>query len=416
MRSIKTIRDVVGWGLCVGCGACYYFCGDDSIALENIETIGIRPIFKKEQDVNYSECLNFCPGYSIGATRYLQHNEHVISHPLIGPALEIWQGYASDKDIRYNASSGGAVSALAVYCLEKENMEFVLHVGMDKDTPWYSKTVQSKSRADLLARAGSRYAPSSPCESMALIEASARPCVFIGKPCDTAAVSALRKYRPKLDKNLGLVLSFFCAGPPCTEGTLSLLKELNIQKQTANEIRYRGMGWPGHFQVSFNNGTEHKKLTYEESWGKLTNHHRSFRCNLCPDGLGELADISCGDAWHLYDKQKDDFGRSLVLARSERGSKILHRAMESGYLQLEPSKPADVIKAQPMTGRRSEIFGRLLAMKTLLMPVPQFIGFPLNKVWMKNPIKLKIKTYLGTLRRLLTRGLWHQNIISQLKR
>ncbi|MGP8154004.1 MAG: Coenzyme F420 hydrogenase/dehydrogenase, beta subunit C-terminal domain [Smithella sp.] len=408
MRSIKTIRDVVGWGLCVGCGACQYFCGKDSIELKNIETIGIRPIFKRAQDVNYSECLKFCPGYSIGATRYLQDNEHVISDPLIGPVLEIWQGYAIDKDIRYKASSGGALSALASYCLEKENMEFVLHVGMDQDTPWYNKTVQSKSKADLLARAGSRYAPSSPCEAMALIEASSRPCVFIGKPCDAAAVSALRKYRPKLDKNLGLVLTFFCAGPPCTAGTLSLLEELRIEKQTVNEIRYRGKGWPGHFQVSLNNCTEYKKLTYEESWGKLVKHHRSFRCNLCPDGLGELADISCGDAWHLYDKQKDDYGQSLVLARSERGREILNRAMESGYLQLEPSKPADVIRAQPMTGRRAEIFGRLLAMKTLFMPIPKLVGFSLVKAWMKNPIKIKIKTYLGTLRRLLTRGLWHQ--------
>jgi coenzyme F420 hydrogenase subunit beta len=408
MRNIKTIRDVVGWGLCVGGGVCYHVCGDDSIALDNIETVGIRPIFKKTQDANYSECLKFCPGYSIGRERNPASQTVTSFDPLIGPALEIWQGYASDKDIRYNASSGGALSALALYCLEKENMEFVLHVGMDENTPWHNKTVQSKNRADLLARAGSRYAPSSPCEALALIEASAKPCVFIGKPCDVAAVSALRKFRPQLDKNLGLVLSFFCAGPPCTEGTLSLLKELNIEKQTADEIRYRGKGWPGHFQVSFNNGTEHKKLTYEESWGKLVKHHRSFRCNLCPDGLGELADISCGDAWHLYDKQNDDFGQSLVLARSARGSEILHRAMERGYLQLEPSKPADVIKAQPMTGRRAEIFGRLLAMKTLLMPVPQFVGFPLSKVWLKHSIKIKIKTYLGTLRRLLMRGLWHQ--------
>jgi coenzyme F420 hydrogenase subunit beta len=408
MRSIKSIKDVVGWGLCVGCGACQYFCGKDSIALENIETIGIRPIFKKSQDPNYAECLKFCPGYSIVASRNLQHNEHVISHPLIGPTMEIWQGYASDKDIRYNASSGGAVTALAAYCLEKENMEFVLHIGMDQDTPWYNKTVQSKNRSDLLTRAGSRYAPSSPCESLALIEASARPCVFIGKPCDAAAVSSLRKYRPKLDKNLGLVLSFFCAGPPCTAGTLSLLQDLGINKATVNELRYRGNGWPGNFQVTFNNRTEHKSLTYEESWGSLANHHRSFRCHLCPDGLGELADISCGDAWHLYDKQKDDFGRSLILAHTEQGSDILHRAMESGYLQLEKSKISDVIKAQPMTDRRAMIFGRLLAMKTLFMPIPKLVGFPLAKVWMKNPIKIKIKTYLGTLRRLLTRGLWHQ--------
>jgi coenzyme F420 hydrogenase subunit beta len=408
MRSIKSIKDVVGWGLCVGCGACQYFCGKDSIALENIQTVGIRPIFKKSQDPNYAECLKFCPGYSIGSQRQPTNQEAISTDPLIGPALEIWQGHASDKDIRYYASSGGAVSALALYCLEKEDMVFVLHIGMDEKIPWLNKTVTSKNRTDLLTRAGSRYAPSSPCEALALIEASDRPCVFIGKPCDAAAVSALRKYRPKLDANLGLVLTFFCAGPPCTAGTLSLLKELDIEKKEANEIRYRGKGWPGNFQVSFNNGTENKKITYEESWGKLVKYHRSFRCNLCPDGLGELADISCGDAWHLYDKQSNDFGQSLILARTKRGSDILHRAMESGYLQLEQSKPADVIKAQPMTGRRAEIFGRLLAMKTLFMPIPKLVGFPLAKVWMKNPIKIKIKTYLGTLRRLLTRGLWHQ--------
>lgn len=413
MRNIKTIKDVVGWGLCVGCGACQYFCGKYSIELKNIEDIGIRPIFKKVQDVNYSECLKFCPGYSIGSIRNIKQNDQVISHPLIGPALEIWQGYASDKDIRYKASSGGALSALALYCLEKESMEFVLHVGMDKITPWHNMTVQSKSRTDLLAQTGSRYAPSSPCESLALIESSSRPCVFIGKPCDAAAVSALRQFRPKLDKNLGLILSFFCAGPPCSAGTISLLKELNIEKQTTNEIRYRGKGWPGYFQVSFNNGAEHEKLTYEESWGKLVKHHRSFRCNLCPDGLGELSDISCGDAWHLYDKQNEDFGQSLVLARSKLGNEILHKAMESGYLHLEPSKPADVIKAQPLAGRRAEIFGRLLAMKTLLMPVPQFVDFPLRKVWLKNSIKVKIKTYLGTLRRLLTRSLWRQKPLNQ---
>ncbi|MCE5210543.1 MAG: Coenzyme F420 hydrogenase/dehydrogenase, beta subunit C-terminal domain [Deltaproteobacteria bacterium] len=412
MRSIKTIKDVVGWGLCVGCGACQYYCGIDSIELENIESIGIRPKFKKLDCIKYAECLKFCPGYSIGAERSCEQNNPPIADSLIGPVLEIWQGYAVDQEIRYKASSGGALSALASYCLEKENMEFVVHTGMDENIPWYNKTVKSKSRADILARTGSRYAPSSPCEALSLIEASSQSCVFIGKPCDVAAVSALRKHRPQLDKNLGLVLTFFCAGPPCTTATLSLLKHMDVDKTTANEIRYRGNGWPGFFQVSFNNGVEPKKLTYEESWGKLAKHSRSLRCNLCPDGLGELADISCGDAWHLYDRQKGDPGRSLVLSRSIRGNDILHRAMESGYLQLEKSNTADVIKAQPMTGRRAAIWGRLAAMETLLMPVPQFFGFPLSEVWQSNPIKLKIKTYLGTLRRLLMRGLWHQNSLN----
>jgi len=82
------------------------------------------------------------------------------------------------------------------------------------------------------------------------IEESEKPCVFIGKPCDVAAVSALRKLRPKLDSKLGLVLSFFCAGPPCTKGTMSLLKHLGVNPKEVNEIRYRGNGWPGNFTVN----------------------------------------------------------------------------------------------------------------------------------------------------------------------
>ena len=53
-------------------------------------------------------------------------------HPLIGPYLEVWDGYAADDEIRRKASSGGALSALSLYCLEKENMESVLHTGMDR--------------------------------------------------------------------------------------------------------------------------------------------------------------------------------------------------------------------------------------------------------------------------------------------
>jgi len=82
----------------------------------------------------------------------------------IGPTIEIWEGFAKDPAIRYRASSGGILSAIAAYCLEKENMEFVLHVGMDQSKPWNNKTVQSRNRDDLFARTGSRYAPSSPCE------------------------------------------------------------------------------------------------------------------------------------------------------------------------------------------------------------------------------------------------------------
>jgi coenzyme F420 hydrogenase subunit beta len=406
-RKLRKLQDVVDWGLCVGCGACKYLCNRNAVSMINIEPIGIRARFSDCGDcVN---CLSVCPGYQLESIQNSSSSINLVSHDfLIGPTLECWEGYAVDPEIRFKGSSGGVLSALSLYCLEKESMEFVLHVGMDPERPWLNKTVQSKSRMELLQRAGSRYAPSSPCEGFGMIVQSEGPCVFIGKPCDAAAAEMLRKQRADLDKKLGLVLTFFCAGPPSTKATLNLLGSLKIKLGEIKELYYRGNGWPGHFKVSFRNKSEDKFLNYEESWGYLANHPRSFRCHLCPDGLGELADISCGDAWHRHTNNGNP-GLSLILVRTERGKEILHRAWSARYVQLEQSRPEQVVKAQGMVQRRKEVYGRILAMRTAGIPTPRFAGFDLYESWLSNSLKTKIRTILGTLKRIWFRGMWHRN-------
>jgi len=165
LRQIKGLKDVVEWGLCTGCGACASACSKNGITLVNIENVGIRPRFESSDCANCRACLAICPGYevdaqlAIGPRRELSEFDHEF-----GETLEIWEGYAAAPDIRYRASSGGALTALALYCLEREGMEFVLHTAKDEQKPWMNYTVQSRSREDLLSRTGSRYSPASPCE------------------------------------------------------------------------------------------------------------------------------------------------------------------------------------------------------------------------------------------------------------
>lgn len=399
------------WGLCIGCGACVCFCDKEAISLVNVDAVGIRPHFKGQACADCSrctECIDLCPGVTVRNDSSLSAENH--NESLIGPSLEIWEGCASDDEIRFNASSGGALSALSLYCLEKEGMRFVLHTASVPEKQWINTTVQSTTKEDLISRAGSRYAPASPCDSLDLIEKSDGPCVFIGKPCDVEAVSLLRRKRPALDRNLGLVLAFFCAGTPSTQGTLELLRKFDITTDEVDSLRYRGNGWPGRFDVCYNDREDRQTLTYKDSWHFLQKY-RPFRCQLCPDGLGETSDITCGDAWHRYTGENEDSGRSLILARSERGRQILHRAIEAGYLDLKKSSPSEVIAAQGITQKRNELFGRVLAMKMLMIPTPEYSGFPLLEIWSRNPLPLKVKTVLGTLRRLTTRGLWHRRPI-----
>ncbi len=143
------------------------------------------------------------------------------------------------------------MSAISLYCLEREDMEFVLHAGMDESKPWTNNGPKPEpkwhSEADRLS-----MHPLLPVTVKA-IEESSRPCVFIGKPCDTEAVAMLRRERPKLSQNLGLVLTFLCAGVPNSKGTLDLLKSLDVAPETISSVRYRGEGWPGGFKVRFKN-------------------------------------------------------------------------------------------------------------------------------------------------------------------
>ena len=401
-HRVKTLQDVVDWRLCIGCGACAYASPPGKIELVNLTNIGIRP---RIQDPDYSgnECLSFCPGVGVSAPSG-PADPKTAAEKEFGAAIEIWVGYAADPEIRFRASSGGILTALALFCIERGGMGSVLHTGKDEERPWLNRTVQSQSRQQLLDRAGSRYAPSSPCDGLAQIENSDLPCVFIGKPCDVAAVASLRKTRPALDRNLGLVLTFFCAGTPSTQGSLDLVAGSSTSGHLI-DLRYRGEGWPGEFKARWEDGSE-KSLSYEQAWSRLTSY-RPLRCNLCPDGLGQLADISCGDAWDEYDPQRPSPGISILLVRTPRGQRILRQAIEAGYLTLQPAGPERVLVAQKnLLGRRHELFGRLVALRLLGIPVPRYLGFSLVSAWMRLPLGRKFRTVAGTVRRALLRRWW----------
>jgi len=408
VASIKSLKDVVDWDLCTGCGACYYACSEGAVSLINIETLGIRPQFNLPACAECTKCLSICPGYVVDA------NTNVAAESMpprseadhaFGPALEIWEGHASDSEIRYSASSGGILTALALYCLEQEKMDFVLHTGVNDEHPMENRTVKSRTRNELLTRTGSRYAPASPCEGLATIEGSHGPCVFIGKPCDVAAVSMLRSVRPALDRKLGLVLTFFCAGTPSTQGTRHLAESLTVLPDQINSVRYRGDGWPGRFTIIYDDERQEKSLSYAESWGKLT-HYRSLRCNLCPDGLGRLGDISCGDAWE-NSTDNGNPGLSLVVVRTTRGRQILHAAIAANYVKLRPVTSDNVFAAQrSLLTRRTEIFGRLISLRLFGIPLPRYSGFSLLRSWLRLPPGRKAKTIVGTAKRVIMRRLY----------
>jgi len=412
MSQIKNLTDVVDWRLCIGCGACAAVCPTEKVELWDFFEEGIRPVVTDPSCGDCRQCLEVCPalhtdfenpgrnppgGNLLGDSTYVRD---------WGRVLEVWEGHATDPEIRFKGSSGGALTALAAYCVEQGGMHGVLHIAQHPEDPARNQTRLSRTRAELVAATGSRYSPASVCDSLEKVEAAPAPCVVIGKPGEMSAVRNARRLRPALDAKVGLTLSFFCAESPSTAGTVALVEKMGVPVTELKDLKYRGHGWPGHFAPVRRGETEPAgKMTYQQSWAFLQ-RYRPWSVHIWPDGSGELADISCGDPWY---EQPDGInpGSSLVVVRTERGRKILQGAIQAGYLQLKRAEPWKLAKSQTnLSSKKAAVGGRLFAMKLLGLPVPGLANAHLFRCWLGLPLKEKLKSTVGTARRIVSRKLF----------
>jgi coenzyme F420 hydrogenase subunit beta len=144
--------------------------------------------------------------------------------------------------------------------------------------------------------------------------------------------------------------------------------------------------------------------SYADSWGQLTKH-RQWRCLICPDHTGEFADLAIGDPWYRS-VSDDEGGRSLVVVRTERGRRLLESAIRAGAVEGTVVAMDKLPASQPsLEATRGAVWGRVLSMRVLGMPVPHFWGMPSFRLWWKLPWRAKVTSTLGTARRIQQRGL-----------
>ena len=408
MRSLDHLDDLVASRLCVGCGACAYICPKDKVALWDFLDEGIRPVVQDPAGCGECRrCVDVCPGVetdfgqlppgpALGDARFRQD---------WGQVLEIWEGHAVDPTIRFRGSSGGALTALAAYCLERSGMHGVLHIGQNPEDPVRNSTRLSRTRDDLMKAVGSRYAPASVCNGLGLVEAAPAPCAIIGKPSEIAALRKAESLQPGLAAKVGVAMSFFCAESPSTAGTLALLEKMGVRPAELADLRYRGEGWPGHFAPTRRGETAPAdKMTYAESWAFLQ-RFRPWSVQLWPDGSGELADISCGDPWYEQPDGENP-GFSLVVVRTEKGREIVRGAIAAGYLHLTLAEPWKLAKSQAnLAAKKGAVGGRIFAQRLAGLRAPRFSRASLVRCWLRLPLGEKIKSSLGTLRRIFQRKL-----------
>jgi coenzyme F420 hydrogenase subunit beta len=402
--QIGTIEDVVQRQLCTGCGACA-FAEPDRFRMKDVSSLGRRPVLRQNAVPESGAGMKVCPG--IGLKHTFDRTDPELLLDMAdgwGPVYAVWEGYAGDAAIQKAGSSGGAATALSLYCLENEGMGQVVHTAADQDAPYLNKTVFSKTREDILKTTGSRYAPASPCEGLSEIVASETPSVFVGKPCDVAATAKARGLDPALDRKLGLTIAFCCAGVPSTAGNLELARRHNANDpDKIKGLKYRGNGWPGMWELEFDGEDgepQRAELTYADSWGFI-HKFRQWRCYICPDHSGEFADIGVGDPWYRP-VEPGEPGKSLIVARTKRGLEIIERAAAAGYIVLETKDQTLLPRSQPhFLVARGNLWARLIVLRVMGAGVPDFRTFVTFRYWLQNLSFMdKLRSFVSTAKRV----------------
>jgi len=290
------------------------------------------------------------------------------------------------------------LTALAGWLAERGDVPQVVAAAPAPVDPRRTVSVRIQSRADALASSGSRYGPVSNAGAPSALDPEG---AFVGKPCEASAVRALAATG---GQDAPLILSFFCAGTPSQWATDDLVHELGVRRDTrVTALRYRGDGWPGRFSARTEDGTE-VSASYHESWGQHLGRTVQWRCKICPDGVGESSDISAADLWATDDRGYPEFeesaGISALLARTERGRRIVEQAVQDGVIQVEPIELADLAAVQPLQRRRRQtLLGRTAAARLAGRRPPRYRGFHLLRLALGNPL-VTLRTARGTYSRV----------------
>lgn len=398
-----TLRRVIRGDLCAGCGACAGLF-PDKISMASAAPGWPRPLQSAPlTDAEEAMVAAICPGAGQTAEPAGQGRDH----PLWGRHSDMRRAHATDPALRHRGASGGALSAVLAHLLASGRVDAVIQTAaaLAPDPAFANRVVTSLSAADVLAAAGSRYAPSTPLAGLSDWLAEGRRYAFVGKPCDAAALRALTRRDPRAAERFPVILSFFCAGVPSRAGGEALLAKMGAEPARVTAFRYRGQGWPGDAVATLSDGTE-RRMSYHDSWGGVLSRHLQQRCKLCADGTGTAADLSFGDPWEVDAKGfplfADAPGQSLAVVRTPLGAALLAEAEAAGHLVTDIFDIPSLTTIQPgQRRRRRALLARLWALRLALRPVPRYRGMGLWAAARQAGPLFHLREFAGMFRRAL---------------
>ncbi|GAA4222879.1 Coenzyme F420 hydrogenase/dehydrogenase, beta subunit C-terminal domain [Sphingomonas endophytica] len=340
--------DIVGAGLCIGCGGC--------AAAMRMDRDGLwKPEPGTPGGADFPARCPFSPDAAnedvLAAERFPAAPAH---SELLGRFESTWVGHVAEGDVRANGSSGGMVSWVAAELLRTGAVDAVAHVAPVADPGADGRFFRyrlSRDGEEIAGGAKSRYYPVELSAVIAAIRATPGRYAVVAVPCFIKALNLLRRTDPVIAERVTHLLGLFCGHQKSARLVDSFAWQLDtpIARVRAVDYRIKDATRPANWyraHLTLDDGSARAEDWWhlaDGDWG--AGFFQNPACDWCDDVVAETADVAFGDAW-VEPYSLDGRGTNVVIARSPAVHAMIAGAVADGRLALTEVDAAFVEQTQ----------------------------------------------------------------------
>ena len=302
--------------------------------------------------------------------------------------------HSVSPEVLSNASSGGIITQLLLFLIEKKIVDYVsvTQFVCDKDGI-HTHTFLTNDKKDILKAQGSKYCPVCFDQLLEELHTCQGRVAVMATPCVIAGLRAIEHEKPDyLKADITFHIANFCGGYKSLRNIRRLAEIHKVNYYNLSDFRFRGDGQPGSLQFVENTGKT--ASTPYPLYVGLNGYSKMLRCHLCPDATGELADIACGDAW-IPRFQNDNHTWSMVICRNKLSEDLILKMAKEGLIVTESVTHEEMEQSQRqnLASKKTRQLARMKLYTWLGYAIPDFKnqGYSLVTSSMKTEWKVYLK-------------------------